>query len=100
MFAFAPVFASRIVPMQIRVVLALAVSLVAMPQAAKHPVALDPILLGPLMFKELLIGTVLAFGVAGVYAAVQLAGSLIDTTIGFSLANVVDPSLNFQSTVI
>jgi flagellar biosynthetic protein FliR len=100
MFAFAPVFASRTVPVRIRLVLALAVSFLALPHAARHTVKLDPLAAAPLMVKELLVGSALAFGVAGVYAAVEMAGSLVDTTIGFSLANVVDPTLNFQSTVI
>jgi len=100
LFAFAPVFASRSIPMRVRLLLALVVSAVAMPHAARHGVALDPLMVAPLMVKELLVGSALAFGVAGVYAAVEMAGSLVDTTIGFSLANVIDPALNFQSTVI
>ena len=98
LFVLAPVFASRMVPMRIRLALGLGLSFVAMPHATKG-VALDPFALAPLLLKELLLGTALAFSAAGVYAAIQLAGSLIDTTIGFSLANVVDPTLNFQSTV-
>jgi flagellar biosynthesis protein FliR len=99
-FALAPVFASRLVPMRIRLVLGLAVSLVAVPAAENHPVPFEPMLLGPLMLKEALVGTALAFGVAGVFAAVEMAGSLLDTTIGFAMANVVDPSMNFNATVI
>src|SRR5690349_13815235 len=99
-FALAPVFASRLVPMRIRLVMALAVSLIAVPAAEKHAVPLDPGLLAPLMIKEMLVGSALAFSVAGVFAAVELAGSLLDTTIGFGMANVVDPSMNFNATVI
>src|SRR3954451_13325710 len=86
--------------MRIRLVLALVVSLVAVPAAENHPVAFEPALLAPLMIKEVLVGTALAFGVAGVFAAVEMAGSLLDTTIGFAMANVVDPSMNFNATVI
>src|SRR4051812_10710690 len=86
-FALAPVFASRLVPMRIRLVMALAVSLIALPNAEKHAVAMDPALLAPLMIKEVLVGTAMAFAVAGVFAAVELAGSLLDTTIGFAMAN-------------
>jgi len=73
---------------------------VAAPAAEGHPVALEPALIAPLMIKEVLVGTALAFGVAGVFAAVEMAGSLLDTTIGFGMANVVDPSMNFNATVI
>jgi flagellar biosynthetic protein FliR len=100
MFAFAPVFASRTIPMRIRLILALVISVIAVPHAANAQVPVDPLVIAPLMVKEVLVGSALAFAVAGVYAAVEMAGSLVDTTIGFALANVVDPTLNFQSTVL
>ena len=49
---------------------------------------------GPQILEQLVIGSALAFGVAAVFAAVEMAGSLVDLSIGFSLAQVINPTLN------
>ena len=47
--------------------------------------------LGGLMAKELLVGLAFSFALAALFAAVQVAGSLLDTLIGFSFGALIDP---------
>ena len=99
-FALAPLFASRLVPDADPPGAGAGVSLVAMPAAENHPVPFEPALLGPLMMKEVAGRDRPGLRRGRVLAAVEMAGSLLDTTIGFAMANVVDPSMNFNATVI
>jgi flagellar biosynthetic protein FliR len=100
LFTLAPVFASRTVPVRLRLGLAVATSIFAMPAVEHRAVPLDPAAYGPQIFEQLIIGSALAFGVAAVFAAVEMAGSLVDLSIGFSLAQVINPTLNTSSTAM
>jgi flagellar biosynthesis protein FliR len=96
----APVFASTTVPVRLRLGIAIATAMVAMPAVEKHGIVLDPVAYGPQILEQLVIGSALAFGVAAVFAAVEMAGSLVDLSIGFSLAQVINPTLNTSSTAM
>ncbi len=48
--------------------------------------------LGGLVIKEMLVGFGFAFALAALFAAVQVAGSLLDTLIGFCSARSSTPS--------
>jgi flagellar biosynthesis protein FliR len=100
LFLLAPVFASRTIPVKFRLGLAAATAMVAMPAVERTGVKLDPVAFGPQILEQLVIGSALAFGVAAVFAAVEMAGSLVDLSIGFSLAQVINPTLNTSSTAL
>jgi flagellar biosynthesis protein FliR len=100
LFLLAPVFASRTIPAKFRLGLAAATAMVAMPAVERTGVKLDPVAFGPQILEQLVIGSALAFGVAAVFAAVEMAGSLVDLSIGFSLAQVINPTLNTSSTAL
>jgi flagellar biosynthesis protein FliR len=100
LFMLAPVFASQTLPVRLRLGIAIATSMVAMPAIEKHGIVLDPVAYGPQILEQLVIGSALAFGVAAVFAAVEMAGSLVDLSIGFSLAQVINPTLNTSSTAM
>jgi flagellar biosynthetic protein FliR len=100
LFTLAPVFSSRTLPMRFRLGFAVAVSMVAMPLVQKQGTSFDPIAYAPLILEQLVIGTALAFGVAAVFAAVEMAGSLAELSIGFSLAQVINPTSNSSSTAL
>ena len=100
LFMLAPVFASKAVPMRLRLGLAAATSMVAMPAVERRGIPLDPVAFGPQILEQVVIGSALAFGVAAVFAAVEMAGSLVDLSIGFSLAQVINPTLNTTSTAL
>ncbi len=52
------------------------------------------------MLKELLVGLAFAYALGALFAAVQAAGALLDTLIGFSFGAPVDPVNGNQSTVL
>jgi flagellar biosynthetic protein FliR len=102
LFVFAPLFSSRSMPARVRGIVAVALSVGLSPvvlAGAKLPVG-DAWALGELVAKELLVGAGFAFAVGAVFAAVQVAGSFLDTMIGFSYGGLVDPITGNQSAVV
>jgi len=102
LFVLAPLFSSRMIPGRARTVVALALAVgitpLAVAEAGRLP--LDAIGYAGLMVKELLVGLAFSFSLAALFAAVSVAGSLIDTLIGFSYGALVDPVTGNQSTAI
>jgi flagellar biosynthetic protein FliR len=101
LFLLAPIFSSRQIPARARGVAAVALALGMAPLALHgQKVPLDIGGLGALVVKELVVGLAYAFAIAAVFAAVSVAGSLIDTLVGFSFGSLVDPLTGNQSQVI
>jgi flagellar biosynthetic protein FliR len=102
LFLLAPLFSSRLLPARARTVIALGLTIGIMPLAvaASGPLPLDVIGYASLVVKELLVGMAFAFSLAALFAAVSVAGSLLDLLIGFSYGALVDPVTGNQSTVI
>jgi flagellar biosynthetic protein FliR len=101
LFLFAPLFSSKLVPVRVRgiVAVALAIGLTPLALADAHPPT-DAVALGGLIVKELLVGLAFAFAVGMLLAALQVAGSFIDTLIGFAFGAAVDPLTGNQGTVM
>jgi flagellar biosynthetic protein FliR len=97
LFILAPMFSSRMMPARAKgvaaVALAIGIAPVAMRTAggAAGHLPMDVIGLAGLMLKEILVGTAFAFSLAAFFAAVSVAGTLLDTFIGFSFGALVDP---------
>jgi flagellar biosynthetic protein FliR len=64
------------------------------------PSPLDGLTLAELAVKEILVGLAFAFAIAALFAALQAAGSLLDTFTGFAYAAIVDPLTGNQAAVI
>ncbi|MCW2997781.1 MAG: flagellar biosynthetic protein FliR [Solirubrobacterales bacterium] len=101
LFVLAPLFSSKLVPGRVRgiVAVALAVGLSPVAGADVH-LPTDQYAFAALLGKELLVGLAFAFALGALFAAVQIAGSFLDTMIGFSFGSLVDPVTGNQSTVI
>src|SRR5919199_3458046 len=101
LFILAPLFSSKQVPARARGVLAVALTLGLTPVVSRHArIDLDTLPYALLIVKELLVGLAFAYGLSALFAAVQAAGSLLDTLIGFSFGSLVDPITGNQSTVL
>jgi flagellar biosynthesis protein FliR len=112
LFATAPVWSNKMVPAQIRVGLAMVTAVVVSPLfTSMEPglvletgQALDPVQSLPglvvLAVRELLVGMVIGFVAALAFAAVQLAGQLLDLNLGLSMVNLLDPMTNTQMPVM
>jgi len=52
------------------------------------------------IFKELLVGLAFAYGLSALFAAVQAAGALLDTLIGFSFGALIDPITGNNASIL
>jgi flagellar biosynthetic protein FliR len=96
LFVLAPLFSSKLLPARARGIVAVGLALGIAPiamnagdEAARIPTEI--LALGGLIVKEMLVGFGFSFALGALFAAVQVAGSLLDTLIGFSFGALVDP---------
>lgn len=102
LFLIAPVFSSQMIPTRIKLMalLALAATLTPIVMGSEPAVPTSVLGLVGAVLMEALIGLAIGFSVAIVFSAVQVGASMIDTSIGFSMANIVDPLNNVQASVL
>src|SRR3954454_12753152 len=87
--------------MRVRVIVAVALAIGLSPvlgQGKTLPTA--PFDIGFLVGKEMLIGLAFAFTLSALFAAITVAGTFLDTSIGFSFGSMVDPVNGTQSSVL
>jgi flagellar biosynthetic protein FliR len=101
LFLLAPLFSSKMVPARVRgiVAVALAIGLSPVVSAGTH-LPTDVLGIGSLLVKEVLIGSAFSYTLAATFAALAVAGSLLDTSIGFSFGSLVDPINGNNSAVL
>ena len=101
MFTIAPLFGSQSIPMRIRVSAALVISValgpVLMPSSAPDIFAHGAV---AHVFAELLIGISMGFFVQLAFASLYMAGEMVATTMGLSMAQVTDPVNGAQVPVL
>jgi flagellar biosynthesis protein FliR len=95
LFILAPLFSSKMMPGRAKgiaaVALAVGIAPIVRNIGGAGEIPLDAFGLAGLMFKEILVGMAFAFAIAALFAAVNLAGNLLDTLIGFAFGALVDP---------
>ena len=101
LFVVAPLFSSKMIPLRARGVAAVALAVGLSPIALKDAkVPTDALSIAGLLGKEALVGFAFAFAISVLFAAVSVAGSFLDTLIGFSYGSLVDPVNGNQSSVL
>jgi flagellar biosynthetic protein FliR len=92
LFILAPIFSSKMLPKQVRGVVAVALAL-GLTAVASHgqQIPTEPLAIAALMVKEFLVGLAFSLAVSAVFTAIQLAGTLIDAFSGMSFGAMVDP---------
>jgi flagellar biosynthetic protein FliR len=91
-----PVLGSRNIPLQIKTGLVLMLGLVLLPVLQLPPIPADPLRAGAGMASEFMVGLVIGLSVRCLYAGVELAGELIGSQMGLSVAQILDPSFGQQ----
>jgi flagellar biosynthesis protein FliR len=92
LFILAPLFSSKMVPMRVRGMIAVAISIGLTPMAMHgQPIPSSPLALAGSIVVQLLVGLAFSFAVGAVFAAVDGAGHLVDNGSGFSFGATVDP---------
>jgi flagellar biosynthetic protein FliR len=101
LFILAPLFSSKLVPARVRTVIAVGLAIGLSP-VVSNDVSLptDVLGIGSLLAKEVLVGSAFSYALAATFAALAVAGSFLDTTIGFSYGGLVDPVNGNQSAVL
>jgi flagellar biosynthetic protein FliR len=98
LFLLAPPFSSSMVPMRARMVIAVGIAVGLAPLALHgQQVPADMLKITGLALKEIVIGLGFALSIACLFAAVDAAGALIDTQIGFNFGSLINPVDNTQS---
>ncbi len=101
LFVLAPLFSSRLVPARVRGIVAVALAVGLSPVLIRgHHLPTAPTEVGWLLGKELLIGLAFAFVIGALFTAIAVAGSFLDTMIGFSYGSLVDPLTGTSSSVL
>lgn len=92
LFVLAPLFSAKQIPAQVRGIVAVALAL-GLTGLAMHgqKIPTEPMQVAGLMVVQLLVGTLFAFAIGALLAAVQTAGGLADILSGFSFGATVDP---------
>ncbi len=91
----APPFSFAGIPLRIKAMLAVALSILVAPRAAEgFPASLETGAFVLALISQLVTGALLGFLVLLVFSAVQSAGSLIDLFAGFQLSQAFDPLMN------
>ena len=98
---FVPFFGSRQFPAQLKVGLILLLSFSVFPLTAGLPF-LQPkggLGLSIALFSEVLVGLSIAFVMRMLFAAVQIAGTIVDFQMGFGMVNIIDPQTESQVSI-
>lgn len=99
-FMLLPMFSSETIPALVRNSIFVALGIVSL--SIQPP--LDPNLLGPggwatILLKEVFVGLMIGFFFGSVLWALEAAGQIIDTKVGATLAQVVDPLSGHQTSL-
>lgn len=102
-FLISPFFGSLNIPVQLRAVAALAMTLIIFPVIVRESVVTAPetiLMFGGTVVQELFIGWLIGFVAYVAFAAINMSGKIMDMQVGFSVANVMDPTSGQQAPLI
>jgi flagellar biosynthetic protein FliR len=100
LFILAPLFSSKMINPRVRGIIAVALSIGIMPVVKHGEIDLDVLGYFGLLVKEILVGLAFAYALHAMFAALQAAGTLLDTMVGFAFGAIVDPITGAQSAVL
>ncbi|MDR5658252.1 flagellar biosynthetic protein FliR [Serpentinicella sp. ANB-PHB4] len=97
-FVAAPVFSRNNIPMLTKAALSVIVSLILLPTITpvNQTIAQSFLNMLYLSFFEFGIGVIIGLVGAMYFSSLYLAGTIVDTQVGFAMVNVLDPQTNTQ----
>lgn len=97
-----PFFQIRRVPAFVKVGTGLILALLLLPAVSMENMVVPVTTAGLVLvvIQETLVGLILGFAATLVFAAIRLAGELIDLHIGFSMASLFDPQSGMSTTLL
>lgn len=96
-----PIFGTRMLPVRIRVITAVALSVIIVPLLPPAP-SVDPLSLQGVLISmhQVLIGLVMGFTIQMVFSALVMAGEQMAMSMGLGFASMVDPANGVNVPVI
>lgn len=101
-FAAIPVFGGQRLSIRFKAITVLMITLACFPALAITPPVMpdDVFTLGLLLFRELAVGLLLAFVTQILFAAVEFSGQIIGLQMGFTMSQIIDPSMGNQTQIM
>lgn len=99
-FTSAPIFGNTNVAPMVRICIALSLTFVFLPMAQVGNMSFELMPFFLAIIKEALIGILMGFLASLLFAAINMAGSFIDLSMGLSYASVVDPTTKEQTAAV
>lgn len=101
-FSAIPVFGGRTIPLQVKVIIILMITLVCYPVLRITPpvVPTDVFTLGLLVMREVMVGVTLGFITRIIFSAVEFSGQIIGMQMGFTISSIIDPSQGTQTQIM
>jgi flagellar biosynthetic protein FliR len=100
-FIFGPVFGSQVIPIRVKVLIALVLAVCIYPIVPPQvPVELSLPTLGVAVGTEMLIGLIIGYGASLPLIAMQVGGQMMGHQLGLGLAHVFSPDFNEQTEVM
>ena len=95
-----PMLGGRTVPVQIKIALVVMLGIVLSPLIHLPPLSQDALEMTAGLMSESLIGLVIGLGVRLLFGALEVAGDLLGTQIGFGAVQLVDPMTSQHSSLL
>jgi flagellar biosynthetic protein FliR len=101
-FSAIPVFGGRTVPLNIKVIIILMITLVCFPvlRITAPQVPTDVFTLALLVMREVMVGVTLGFITRIIFSAVEFSGQIIGMQMGFTISSIIDPSQGTQTQIM
>lgn len=98
---FTPFLGHAAIPPSVKAILTLGLTILLFPVVAVNAPAPGSPMPGPLVIVgELAVGMIMGLCLQLVFEGIQLGGTVIGTQLGFSMANLIDPMSQVETTVI
>lgn len=101
-FAALPVFGGRTLPLRIKAVTVIMITLVCFPtlKVSIPQIPTDVFTLALLLFSEVMVGLTLALITQVIFAAVEFSGQIIGMQMGLTISSIIDPSQGTQTQIM
>jgi flagellar biosynthetic protein FliR len=101
-FSAIPAFGGRTIPLNIKVIVIVMITLVCFPALSITAPQLptDAFTLAMLVLREVMVGITLGFITRVIFSAVEFSGQIIGMQMGFTISSIIDPSQGTQTQIM
>lgn len=100
LLAALPVLSGRVVPMNVKIALVLALGALLAPSLSLPTVPYDPGILAAGLLSEMVIGLTIGLAVRLFFAALEVAGEMIGVQMGFGVVQLFDPTTSNHTPIM